>query len=57
MEDERSWMVKGIVSASLIKANNIDCNVDKYSVYTTVADFHEWIMEVLHRSLPRNEQH
>lgn len=40
-----SWTLRGIVSSSMLK-DNINCDVDRFAVFTKVIDFVDWIKSV-----------
>lgn len=43
------WTLGGIVSASVLK-DNFDCNVERYTIYTKVVEFNEWIKAEVERN-------
>lgn len=45
MKVDASWYLRGIISSSFI-VNGV-CDVSKYSVYTNVAMYSEWIKEII----------
>lgn len=46
-----SWVMQGIVSGSLIK--ELDCDVNTFSIYTSVPWFVDWIKEVMNDTKER----
>lgn len=46
IQDRSSWIIRGIVSASLIDAGH-GCDINKFSLYTNVARFVDWIAKVM----------
>lgn len=45
VNDDGSWTLRGIVSASLFNPMTRKCAVEKYSIYTRVFDFISWIKD------------
>lgn len=41
-----SWAVAGIISASIVDLDH-GCDINKFSLYTSVARFSDWIMEII----------
>lgn len=48
LRNNAAWMVQGIVSSTILDKDGCDVNV--FSIYTNVAQFVEWIEEVVDRT-------
>lgn len=50
-----SWIIRGVVSSSMVD-RDLGCDVNKYSIYTNVDQFLDWIKQVMEESMgPRTQ--
>lgn len=42
-----TWLLRGVVSATLLDYETLSCDLYKYSVYSDVAKYMEWIRSTL----------